>query len=243
MKVRARCMNHNFLKPLKMNTKKNFSVHKGEAYYATILFQVAGFLLMVKHWKGNVIKIPGGTYNGPFRRWAERGDVDGYYDNFSKKSILEKVRRTIISMLGRNFSDGLVDISEVDFLAQIITDKFGDNPAKIHAVVEFIEEVGVIPVNLVEFHQQKRGIQQFFYIATEAYAFSRDREEFIKISSETDIPTDGHDFSNQDDDVEKTVLVKTEDLTNTKGHNFAHSHCEVLEKFAREAGAENSKSV
>ena len=224
-----------------MNKEKNFLVKKDEAYYSTVLFMVENYILMVKHWKGSVYKIFGGTYSGSEEQWIKRGEGKDHYDNFSEMSISRKIRLTLKKVFKKNLDDGILSIKTIDDLTNLLTNKFGNEPEKIQALIEMIEETGLIPVDLKPFHRQVRGIQQFFFICEEAFAFSRDRKSFIPVNLLADLPLEGQDYSCSDEDIESVNLVHISDVQNYEKYNFAYSHRDVLKSFSMKKFVEKDK--
>lgn len=195
-------------------------------------------LLTVKHHKGEVFKLPGGTSE-------KQGNRDFYIPD-SKNSVLEKIRETLKKVYGRSVIES--HKKEVDeILLNLTTTNIGQYALQM--VVEFIEEVGLIPTKfeLFEHKMVNPDHDQYFFVIKEVMTWSSEIESFISISEGDSIdllPKLEMDYRCVDHDIQKRGLLPLEEATVKTKHNFAKSHIPVIDGFIidRERQQQEQKS-
>lgn len=182
-------------------------------------------LLTVKHRKGQVYKLPGGTSE-------KQGNKDFYFPD-SKNSVLEKIRETLKKVFGRAVVEAHQE--EVDKILHNLTATNVGQYA-LQMVVEMIEETGLIPIptkfELFEHKVVSPEHDQYFFAIKEVMTWSSSAESFITIREGDNVdllPKRGVDYHCVDFDIEDMFLLPLEEAT-TK-FNFAHSHISVVDAF------------
>lgn len=207
-----------------------FVVEKDERFFTAMLFAVKRKLVLVEHWKDKLIKIPGGTYFSKKELSLSKRELDEYYDNFNQAEVTEKLKKVIRKTLG----DNVITTSNINilFLAEILVERHFENKPALHVIIEMIEETGIIPVVITEFHQLANGIQKFFFVCTKAIAFSKTQGKFIDIYNESDIPVRNRDFQNQDPDIKKNLVLNFDQIKEKiKEDRVNRHHVGVIQKY------------
>ncbi len=203
---------------------QTFAVSLYEKFFTAMILRIEKKVVMVQHWKEEVIKFPGGTYNPQ----KEGALIQEDYDVFDTKALLVKIESTLINAFGVH-SPPLDEISKISLN---IFERFKYHPPAFHGIIEYIEETGIIPFEIEPYFTQILGIQQFFYIIKTALTYSKKKKSFKRIEFLKDLPT-RKDFTLQDSEIQKTRLVSLEkefgDLL-----NIAHSHEVILKKIKNE---------
>lgn len=186
-------------------------------------------LLTVLHKKHSVTKLPGGTFNGPLKKWEARGEGGVFYNPFSTKSVMEKFIHTLIQAYGRDVFDthenGLRNL--VRFILKNL-----NKPQELHLIIEMIEETGIIPVKLELSLKQETapGFFQYFFVVKTAYAYSKDQDAIIEVTDlDLHVPEDDRDFCCRDMDIAKTEVVNLVSAVND--YNFARKHENAVHGF------------
>lgn len=209
--------------------KKTFKINKMvtdiKSFYAAGIFSSAkGKLLTVVHRKKRVYKLPGGTSE------KQTGAL-GAYNPHSNIQVKDKLFATCVTVFG---ADVIQDHrSQVKGIIEKIVSETKDFHA-LQMVVEFIEEVGMIPTKFRFLQDQEtaKDFFQYFYVVEEVYAFSRDRESFVLITKdnlEEMLPENGYDYYCSDRDIEKVELIPILDATSK--YNFAYNHKNPLHGY------------
>ncbi len=202
-----------------------FTVQKYETFFTAIIFEVEERVVMVQHWKDKVIKIPGGSYR-PYSEDISKREQDEAYDNLDRDKIMVKIHQTIVKMMGKRMTTNLSP--KIKDIVRTLVDKYEYNPPALQGIIEYIEEVGVIPMNLKEHYTHMKGIRQFFFVCDKAIAFSAKKGIFIDISTLADLPQKNRDYEPQDSDVQKIIYMSADD---SKEMNLAYSQIAPVEEY------------
>ncbi|MDD3694223.1 MAG: hypothetical protein PHC89_02425 [Candidatus Pacebacteria bacterium] len=199
-----------------------------KTFFAAGIFILAGskgeeLLLTVKHHKGEVYKLPGGT--------SEKQGGRDFYIPDSKNSVLEKIRETLSKVFGRKVID-LHEKEVNEILLSLTTTNVGQYALQM--VVELIEETGLIPIKFELFEHKVVSPEhdQYFYVIEEVMTWSSFEGHFVPIKEGDNVeflPKRGIDFHCVDFDIEDTALLPLGD--STAKYNFARSHISVVDGF------------
>lgn len=198
-----------------------------QPFYAAGLFvSNKGNLLTVVHRKNAVYKLPGGTSE------KQKGTPDAYNPR-SKIQVKDKLFSTCLRVFGAEVMENQHQRQKIQSIICDITENFEDFHA-LQMVIEFIEEVGLIPRQFT-FHQSQetgKNFFQYFYIIEEAYCYSKDRESFILITKdnlEENLPENGHDYHCVDTDIDRVEIIPL--LEAAGKYNFARNHINPLNGY------------
>jgi hypothetical protein len=204
---------------------QTFAVSLYEKFFTAMVLRIEKKVVMVQHWKEEVVKFPGGTYNPQ----KEGALIQEDYDVFDTKALLAKIECTLLNA----FSIHSPPSEEISKIAHSIFEKFKYHPPAFHGIIEYIEETGIIPLEIDPYFTQIVGIQQFFYTINTALTYSKKSKSFKRIEFLKDLPT-RKDFIIQDSEIQKTRLISLEkELWALL--NIAHSHEVILKKIKNEA--------
>jgi hypothetical protein len=189
-------------------------------FYCCATTNIKGAMLLVEQMskKGKLhVKLGGGTFMGPYENWLARGEGGNYYDIFCPKDI----KRKIISSLYRAFEKFTSDEVKETFprVADWAMECCQNNPPKIHLLVKWIEELGIIPIAATHLCETPHGEHiKYAFEVTQAVSFSAEKGEFISLEKASDIPLREIDFICGDLEVKRTMLLS---LYEARASNFA----------------------
>lgn len=176
-----------------------------------------------------IFKAPGGTYMGPRKNWEERGEGQAFYDISNRQSIRKKLYLTMNYVFGTNVVQK--NSSYIDETINHIL-LFIKNPEKIHLVVEYIEEVGIIPTDFEEFyHIPNKAHNKYFFKITKAVTYSSSEKKFIDLHSTSQIPQVGKDFICADGDIKDFCTLDINVLMQQR--NISWSLKEALSSYMK----------
>lgn len=203
--------------------------------YACGTMNIEGLMLLVKQVskKGELhTKLPGGTYMGPREKWVAQGEESNHYYINSNKSVEEKITLSLGRAFGKFTSEE--NKAKFSFLTAWIMEfintgnEIYESPgemkfAKTHLVIEWIEELGIIPVHVTFLCSTPHGEHtKYAFEVTQALTFSANADsgkgDFIALERISDIPERNVDFECSDFEVKETVLMSE---TETRNSNFA----------------------
>ena len=204
--------------------------------YACGTMNIQGKMLLVDQVsnKGEQhIKLPGGTFMGPYEKWKARGEELNHYYIHLEKEVELKIISSLQKAFGSFASNEVKNqFSEITQLIMKFINKGNekyDNPiamqyAKTHLVIEWIEELGIIPMEVIFLCSTQHGDHtKYAFEVTSAIIFSSTsysgKGGFIDLKAAADIPERGIDFVCADFEVIKTILLSE---AQTRTLNFAH---------------------
>lgn len=183
-----------------MNTK---TLSYGESFYSGGMFTLPNNeVLMVIHHAHNVMKLPGGTYGGLNEsRWIGRGEGKEFYDINSPTAKKKKIENILRKSFSRDTFISLEkELDEV--VRKIIQLPFHH----FHLVIEMIEEVGIIPTDIVDISSSKKDFHTKYIMGIEK-ALTIKEGSLIEVKSTEDLPENKVDFWCLDPDVADQVTL------------------------------------
>lgn len=201
--------------------------------YSCASMRIEGKMLCAEHLDETgepFYKSAGGTYMGHFDNWKRRGEEYNFYDIFSH----EKVKAKIVQSLSRAYGS-FASVKIKELFLEVTTwalEDAGDDPARIHLIVEWIEELGIVPITAkLVCDQRGRHHSKFAFEVTKAITFNAERGEFIRILKEEHLPQRSRDFTCADYEVRATRLLTPSEARNGAFGRGMHTLCrEILLK-------------
>ena len=148
----------------------------------------------------------GGSYSD-IKSMRNRGEEKNHFNIFSKAESLEKIKSICKSVYTQKVFNKHENILE-DIFSLISKHILGDAP-KTQLIVEWIEEGGIIPLEISSEPIEILKIgdhTKYFYEVYTSMTYSLEKEQFIFIRSENDLPKNGIDYFCQDYQILGTVL-------------------------------------
>lgn len=212
-------------------------VVKNEKFFTAIIFAVENKIPLVKHWQDELIKIPGGGFHPKNEIGLTALESAECYDNFDRVDICRKLVQAITIMLGTN-KQFVADPIILE-IAELLTDRYWKSSPIIHAIIEYIEEVGVIPIIVTHlYYDYANDIQKFYFVCEKAIAFNNAQKKFIDIITTADLPKKGVDYNLQDPDINKIFLWNKEKIIKNKERINRH-HMPVIKNILKKMTTAN----
>jgi hypothetical protein len=176
-----------------------------------------------------VYKLPGGTFMGDEANWIAKGEGGGYYNILSTFAVMQKLEKTLNRVFGQE-----VISKHQEYINDVLSyfKKRFIKSEEIHLIIEFIEETGIIPLDVEIFETTPKGTShvQYFFKIIDACTYINGREDFILIKDlENDLPVKDEDFHCTDADILRYEVLDIGELLMTT--NIARSHAAALKQL------------
>jgi hypothetical protein len=219
-----------------MTTKNNTAPN----IYVCATMGIKGLMLLIRQVskRGEYhIKLCGGTYLGAYEIWKRKGEEANHFFIHLQKEVRLKSIKSLNKAFGlfasKKIKDEFPEI--VDQIMKFINtdDQNFVNPiemqyAKTVLVMEWIEEMGIIPLAATFIGSSLHGEHtKYSFEVTKAKTFSAKQRKFILVETADDIPQRGIDFECADFEVKETLLLTEKQ---TRASNFGRG----IHSFARD---------
>lgn len=217
------------------NKHKIFGDHFDAAF-----FIIDGMVMSVLHKNDGLDKLeypfitkwPGGTFYSLEEVWESLSKTKESNDHFLKLRYL-KVLETIKLSLGENYYTGLD--SDLEIFSNYVASSFITNET-FKMAIETIEETGIIPVAVDKdfYFTQRNKYTQNFFIITDAYTYSKDRERFIEVKTEIDLPKRNVDYKCLDEDIFDVAFIPINEVfVKRDGFKLVFNHIAPFKEYLR----------